>query len=168
MNYLISIILFGLLSSCASTSDNRVKELEDKIEKLTKSLEKPAEPEKKEVVYETPTLNLSIPVVQDKTSSSIKNQITLGVVSDIEFVLLFDSLSYWLVLKPLKPDADVNGVVTMNVTHENKSPESFNFFTIKEGVYKTFGDNINGHVDLEIIFTRENKKSIVFNVEATI
>lgn len=183
MKKIIMLCTLLMISGCASNNSKKIQELEDKLAKLleekTKESTKDEESSKKDeekkkrvqpepIVFETPTLNLTLPQPEDIESNSIKKKLSLGVSNDIDFILLFDRNSYWVIAKPLKPNVSVDGAIIMNVTHQDKSPESFNFFQVQEGVFKTYGDNINGQVELEIIFSRENQKSIIFTIEATI
>ena len=175
MKYLLIIFL---ISSCASNS-SKVDELEDKINKLTtllekkeKDLDKKDNPKDKKEdskpKIEAPDLNIKLPASSANKASGKTQQIKLGEKDNIDFILFFNETTYWIVLSPKNKTADINGKVVMNITHSNKSPESLSFFPIRQGIYKSFGDTLKDDVELEILFYRKNKKTIIFKVEANL
>jgi hypothetical protein len=172
MKKILYFFIVPFIISCASSQQGKVDALELKLDKLTKLLEdKPEKPESKENVeevkkIESPTIVLEIPKVKKSQSNSMKRKISLGIKNNIKFDLLFDTHSYWVVLTSENKNVSLDGVITMGISHEDKSPESHNFFKIRDGVYQSYGENLKGKVEFEIIFAQGNKKPIGFIVEA--
>ena len=97
------LIITLLLSGCASTSNKKVQDLEDKINKLTELLEKKEKSnntekdEKKNTKTEekieivSPDLKILIPKVNEKKNDGKTRKMSLGKKDNIDFNLFFNN-----------------------------------------------------------------------------
>lgn len=160
---LIISIIFQSCSSNSKKYEEKIKELEDKIEQMSSNKDNikkktDKEPENKESLIELKNYNSF-----SAEKESITHKIKLGKNYGKDYNLYITNKGSFLIHVSQSESIEK---ITLLIPHKTKSPEFLNFIKIKEGFYQTKADEFSDNLKFQLTISVENKKDIIYNLEA--